>query len=209
MDCTRAVYSVHSLFRRYKSAKRVIDDRGWDVANHFFELEALNKVEHFMSWALESQEQIDKFREGLAHSKRFNVKSIISSNDAELEKHFKWCAKGDQGLIIQFKTKFPWFYGALIRDLIVEDEYERLDKVLNWYFLENQMRIALFKSNMYKDNSLSFDIVRIISRLLRKHDCFKMLNLLGGVSPKNRMHKNLKFGYCFFQNTSLVFAQIY
>lgn len=150
------------------------------IAVHLLNTQALDKVEHFMSWVFETEEEIDKFRKTLLDDIcETLLESIIANNTVdftEIESYLKWYAKGDIQVINQFKNPKYYFGRICIRNLIEQDKYELLEIILTWCFSNNQQQIADFKSNMYKVDCLSSLVRSLTCRLIKKDVNFKMLD---------------------------------
>lgn len=158
--------------------QRLVKCRGRDIAVHFIQHKALNKVEHFVQWAFKSEEEISEFKQGLAYTNICDniLKTIVASNKAdfeELENHFKWCTSDSQNRINDLKLGIPQQYYTIF-ELIEEDKYQLLEQVLNWCFLNDQQQVKQFKQNFCQSHK-AYDIVNLVVSLVEQDNQLQSL----------------------------------
>lgn len=162
----------------------LIKVKGNEIAAHFLDEKTFDKIEYFMRWVFKSEEEIDHFRLNLAHVICPDTSELILYHDginiAVLEKinsHFTWCAKGNLEVIKKLKSETPTLhFKNSIKSLIENDQYELLDQLLNWCFLDNKQEISHFKCYAYKDCNLSYTVRKLTFILIQSDYSFKMLD---------------------------------
>ncbi|KJV72704.1 hypothetical protein, partial [Orientia tsutsugamushi] len=164
--------------------QELIKDHGYQITIHFYQKQEYDKAEHFLKWCLESDKKIKTFKKELA-SKEFScqiLESMVTSNKSdfiEIEDYFQWCASNDLKVINELKESIPqkWFQEVIFK-LIEQDQYELLDRILNWCFSNDQEKIDNCKNSFYttKGSNSYCCFSYLIYRLIEKDNSFQLLD---------------------------------